>query len=241
MATFVLVHGAFVGAWVWEPVIELLERDGSVVRAPNLPGCGGDRTPPAEVTLEACVNRVAREIDRFGEPAILAGHGFGGIVITQLAARMPEAIGRLVYVSGFLPRDGETMLGLTRQPEASEEELESNMTITGPVGTLPVKAISRALFNAATARQLDWALERVRPQPLAPFGEPVELGRNAPGPELRVYVHCLKDHAVPLALQRRMVADNPCTAVHEIDTDHCPSISRPQSLARILTTSVGEE
>ena len=58
MATFVLVHGAFVGSWIWEPVVELLERDGATVRAPDLPGSGEDFARD-EVTLDACVERVA--------------------------------------------------------------------------------------------------------------------------------------------------------------------------------------
>jgi len=237
MPTFVLVHGAFLGAWVWEPVIGLLERDGAVVRAPDLPGSGSDRTPPGEVTLASCVERVAREIDRFGDPAVLAGQGLGGIVITQVAAQMPEAIARLVYISGLLPREGESALDLTRLPEAADEELESNMTIEGPVGTLAPKAIARAFFNTATARQADAAIDLVRPQPLAPFGEPVALERNAPTPEQRVYVHCLRDHAIPFALQRRMVQVSPCATVHEIDSDHCPSISHSHKLARLLASA----
>jgi hypothetical protein len=92
------------------------------------------------------------------------------------------------------------------------------------------------LFNAASSSQLRWALDRVRPQPLAPLGTPVALGRAEPSPSARVYVYCLKDHAVPLALQRRMVAENGCASTHEIDADHCPSLSRPHSVARILTT-----
>jgi pimeloyl-ACP methyl ester carboxylesterase len=241
MATFVLVHGAFVGSWIWEPVVELLERDGATVRAPDLPGSGEDYFRE-EVTLDACVERVVSQIDRFGEPAIVAAQGFGGIVITQLAARLPEAVGRLVYISGYLPRDGQSMLDLTRLPEAADEELESSMTIDGQpaVGVLTSRAASRALFNAASSSQLRWALDRVRPQPLAPLGTPVALGRAEPSPSARVYVYCLKDHAVPLALQRRMVAENACASTHEIDADHCPSLSRPHSVARILTTVAGQ-
>ena len=98
------------------------------------------------------------------------------------------------------------------------------------------KHLARALLNAASTSQLEWALERARPQPLVPLGEPVSLGRDTPGSRQRVYIYCLRDHTVPLALQRRMVAENPCGATYEIDTDHCASISRPNSVARILTT-----
>jgi pimeloyl-ACP methyl ester carboxylesterase len=242
MATFVLVHGAFVGAWVWEPVAEILERDGAVVRTPELPGSGEDRRPLSQITLDAYVEHVAAQLDRFGEPAIIAGQGFGGVVMTQLAARVPQAIGRLVYISAYLPRDGQSMLDLTRLPEAADEELESNMKIDGQpaVGVLTRKAAERTLFNAAGSSQLDWVLDLVRPQALEPLGEPVSLGDAEPRPAARVYVYCLRDHAIPLALQRRMVADSPCAATHEIDADNTPSISRPHSVARILSAVAGE-
>ena len=53
MARFVLVHGAFGGAWCWEPVVQALERDGHEAIAIDLPGSGADQTPVAEVTLDA--------------------------------------------------------------------------------------------------------------------------------------------------------------------------------------------
>jgi len=238
MATFVLVHGAFLGGWMWEPVAELLERDGAVVRAPDLPGSGEDTTPVVDVTLDSYVERIAAQLDRLDEPAILVGEGLGGIVITQLAARTPEAVARLVYISGYLPRDGQSMLDLNRLPQAADEELESNMTIEGEpsLGVLSSRAASRALFNAASTSRLTWALELLRPQALAPLGTPVTLGRAEPKAASRVYVHCLSDHAVPLELQRAMVTESPCATVHEIDADHCPSVSRPNSVARILTS-----
>ena len=58
MARFVLVHGAFVGGWVWQPLIEALEDAGHSARALDLPGSGDDSTPVAEVTLPACAARV---------------------------------------------------------------------------------------------------------------------------------------------------------------------------------------
>ena len=66
MARFVLVHGAFGGAWCWEPVTGQLEAAGHTVETFDLPGGGDDETPIADVTLESCAERVcerAREQD----------------------------------------------------------------------------------------------------------------------------------------------------------------------------------
>ena len=88
-------------------------------------------------------------------------------------------------------------------------------------------------------RQLDWALARTRPQPLAPFLEPVALAAPI-DPSKRTYIYCTQDHAIPPALQRRMVKESPCAATHELDTDHSPFLSRPAPLARLLRQIAAE-
>jgi pimeloyl-ACP methyl ester carboxylesterase len=237
LARFVLVHGAFAGGWCWDAVIEPLEAAGHSVSAPDLPGSGDDHTPVDAVTLSLYADHVCAELARTAEPAILVGHSMGGVVITQAAARCRERVSLLVYVAAFLPRDGQSLIDLTRLPEGAEDQVQANLTIEGdpPVGALSERAQAHALFNCATNRQLRWALERTRPQPLAPFLAPVELdGRDVAATE-RVYIRCTKDHAIPPALQARMVAERPCVELHEIDTDHSPFISRPAELARLLT------
>ena len=81
--------------------------------------------------------------------------------------------------------------------------------------------------------------ERIRPQALAAFVTPVELGREerfASARPPRAYVIATKDRAIPTALQRRLVADNPGIDVVEIDSDHSPFLSRTAELAAALTT-----
>jgi pimeloyl-ACP methyl ester carboxylesterase len=241
MARFILVHGAFAGGWCWEPVVGPLEDAGHAVSAPDLPGSGADDTPVGEVTLDAYAARVCDELARDSEPAILVGHSMGGMVITQAAARAPAQICSLVYLAAFLPRDGQSLLDLTHLPEGADDQVQANLTIEGDpaVGVLTPRAQAAALFNCATLRQLDWALERTRPQPLAPFLEPVALAAPI-DPSKRTYIYCTQDHAIPPALQRRMVKESPCAATHELDADHSPFLSRPAPLARLLRQIAAE-
>ena len=58
MARFVLVHGAFSGGWIWEPLAKRLMAAGHSVEAPDLPGSGADQTPMGGVTLDSCAERV---------------------------------------------------------------------------------------------------------------------------------------------------------------------------------------
>ena len=91
MARFVLVHGAFGGAWCWQPVVGALEAAGHTADALDLPGGGDDRTPVEEITLEACADRVRETLGSRPEDAVLVAHSMGGVVATQAAGPVPAA------------------------------------------------------------------------------------------------------------------------------------------------------
>src|SRR5215831_12802071 len=62
MARFVLVHGAFSGAWIWGPLIDRLKAAGHSVETFDLPGLGEDQTPASEVSLDACADRLCETL-----------------------------------------------------------------------------------------------------------------------------------------------------------------------------------
>src|SRR5450432_2026748 len=107
MARFVLVHGAFGGAWSWSSITDALESAGHAVRVIDLPGAGEDQTPVADVTLDAYASRICAALAELPDPAILVGHSMGGVAITQAAARCPQRVALLVYVAAFMPGDGQ--------------------------------------------------------------------------------------------------------------------------------------
>jgi pimeloyl-ACP methyl ester carboxylesterase len=147
MARFVLVHGAFVGAWAWKPLIEALEAQGHSAEALDLPGSGDDHTPVADVTLDACAERVCAVLGGSEEPAVLVANSMGGVIVTQAANRCPDRIESLVYVAAFLPKDGQSLLDLTRLPEGKEDQVQANIVVEGdpPVATMPDEASTDAL------------------------------------------------------------------------------------------------
>ncbi|MFC4807901.1 alpha/beta fold hydrolase [Paenibacillus sp. GCM10023250] len=111
MSVYVLIHGAWHGAWCWRKVIPLLESAGHRAIAIDLPGHGEDRTPLSEVTLEAYAKRVTSVIDGIDqEEVILVGHSMGGMAVSQAAEYRPNRIKSIVYISGFLFKNGQTML-----------------------------------------------------------------------------------------------------------------------------------
>src|SRR5580658_5118158 len=94
MARFVLVHGAFSGAWIWGPLIDRLKAAGHSVEAFDLPGSGDDHMPASEATLDACATRLGEVLASGSEPAIVVGNSMGGIVATQGAALCPGRVRR---------------------------------------------------------------------------------------------------------------------------------------------------
>jgi pimeloyl-ACP methyl ester carboxylesterase len=239
MARFVLVHGAFSGAWVWEPLTPLLEAAGHRVQTLDLPSSGDDPTPPQEVTLDSCADRVAALLADDPEPAVVVGHSMGGMVITQAQGRAPARVAMLIYLCAFLPGNGKSLLDMTQLPEGAGDMIQANLVIEPPVGTLPLEAAREAVFAACTEEQIAWALSHHSPQALGPMAGPATYG---PGFESlpKAYVVTSQDRSIPPALQRRMLREAGVTNVFEIDTDHVPQISRAAETADVLGRAVAQ-
>lgn len=153
MARLVLVHGAFSGAWMWEPVEAALRDAGHDVEAIDLPGSGEDRTPVAAVTLDAYAERICHALEQRPQPAVLVGHSMGGVAISEAAGRCPGRIARLVYVAAFLPAEGQSLLALTQLPEGADDQIQANLVVEGdpPVASLSDEAARDARTCSAPA------------------------------------------------------------------------------------------
>src|SRR6478609_4676000 len=239
MARFVLVHGAFTGAWIWGPLAEQLRSAGHTVEVFDLPGLGDDATPPQDVTLDSCAARLGGVLTASAEPAIVASNSMGGVIAIQAAARHPQRVAALVYITAFVPRDGQSLLDLTRLPEGAADQVQANIVIEPPLATMPAAASRSALYGSCSETDAAWAISRQRPQPLGPFGAPVSIPEGTLDGINRYFVLCTKDQAIPAALQRRMIADNSITNVIELDTDHTPHLSMPGALADALQAFAG--
>jgi pimeloyl-ACP methyl ester carboxylesterase len=238
MARFVLMHGAFTGAWIWQPVMECLRTTEHSAEAFDLPGLGNDHTPVNECTLDAYADRLCDVLVAHSEPAIVVGHSMGGVIVTQAAARCRELVAALVYVAAFMPKDGQSLLDLTRLPEGADDQVQANIVIEGdpPVAVMPASASARALYGCCDENVAAWAIAKQRPQPVAPFATAVSIAAGALDGINRYYVVCTRDRAVPLALQRRMIFENPCVDTVELNTDHSPQLSMPKELAKAFVS-----
>jgi pimeloyl-ACP methyl ester carboxylesterase len=236
MARFVLVHGAFGGAWSWEPVVGPLEAAGHTVETLDLPGGGDDETPLEEITLDACAARVCEVLARSPEPAVVVGYSMGGAVVTEAAGRCPDRIALLIFVTAFMPANGQSLLDLTQLPEGQGDMIQANIVVEGdpPVASLSAEATLAAVYNCCESEAAAAAVERRRPQAVAVFATPVTADDEALAAIPRSYVLTMQDNSIPPALQRRMIAEHPCERVIELDADHCPQLSATNELVAAL-------
>jgi pimeloyl-ACP methyl ester carboxylesterase len=232
MATFVIVHGAWSGPHAWRWVRPLLRAAGHDVLTPSLTGLGERAhlaTPATDLGTHITDVAAVLHYEDLHD-VVLVGHSYGGMVITGVADRTPERIGRLVYLDADVPRDGESDLDLVPADERAGYE-ESARTRGGgwqvppPFPDPPPPGLPPAVA---------WVVSRMVPQPLATLAQP--LHRANPAPDLpRTYVHCTegKDDEPPPPYLARVRAD-PAWGVVELAAGHSAHVMSPEKLSTTL-------
>lgn len=234
MATFVLVHGSWHGAWCWHRLGPALAALGHRVLAPELPGHGDDPTPAADVTLRGCAEAVSHAVETAAEPVMLVGHSFGGIVITQAAEMVPDRLASLVYLSAYLPGNRDS---LSRLAAAEQDNPVSTRLVRTPDGDallLDRSTVGELFYADCPEEDVALALNHLRAEPVTPLVSPVAITEARAGRVPRAYIECLRDRAIPLWLQRQMQAARPCTPVLALPTGHSPFFAAPGALAALL-------
>ncbi len=108
MANFVLVPGFWLGGWAWKAVTDVLRENGHAVYPVTLTGLGERvHLGNAQTNLDTHVADVVNLIE-FEEldDVYLVGHSYGGVVITQVADKIPERLAKLIYVDSAPLPDG---------------------------------------------------------------------------------------------------------------------------------------
>src|ERR1700733_15077123 len=104
IATYLLVHGGWSGAWCWQKLAAEFDRRGLKWIAIDLPSSKKGSKPSSDLASDAAA--VASTVHRDGH-YILVGHGYGGAVVTEVAPRIPN-LERIVYVAALVPKSGES-------------------------------------------------------------------------------------------------------------------------------------
>jgi pimeloyl-ACP methyl ester carboxylesterase len=230
----VLIHGAWHGGWCWHKVVTRLRKAGHRASAPDLPSLGRDRTPLALVSLQTWTESVCRALDAEAEPVILVGHSRAGAVISQAAEAAPEKIRTLVYLAGYLLADGECVADKAKEDRQSLVGPNMQIAQDRRSWTLREAAVRAALYGGCADEDVVLAQSLLTPEAVSPLTTSIRVSEARFGRIPRVYIECLRDRAVSLSEQRRMVSAMPCRQVISMDTDHSPFFSSPDELTQHL-------
>ncbi|MDB5200867.1 MAG: alpha/beta hydrolase [Ferruginibacter sp.] len=236
--TFVLVHGAWQGAYVWQFVKDELEKHGQKVITVELPAHGTDTTSAANVTINSYRDKVIAAIKAANTKVILVGHSLGGMVVTATAESIPDKIEKLIYIAAFVPGNGQRLVELAGQD--AQSQLGPSLIPSATQPTLDVIPANRvAIFcqdGSATVKQL--VLDKFRVEPAIPFGMPVFVTAAAFGQVDKYYIHTTADQAIGITLQKQMASAAGITKVYSLNSGHSPFLSMPDSLADMLMTII---
>lgn len=226
MTTYILIHGAYQGGWIWQRVAAELVRGGARVLAPTLDGCAErkDQVRPG-ITTETHAAEIAELL--FYEDltdVVLVGTSTGGMVMAAAAERARARVARLVFADALALLDGEALPDIVKRPTAVNTELTS-----GP---------SREDFETRLFADLDpetrrWAIDRCTPHPIAAMQAPVRLEHFWDQPWKASLIWCMRSANPPQAHQRR-TADLLKARWHQLDTGHYPMLTEPVALARLI-------
>lgn len=234
MSIYVLVHGAYHGGWCYEKIVPLIEAAGHTALAVDLPGHGNNRVPIEQVTLDAYVDHVCEVVAAQSEPVILVGHSLGGMTITQVAERMPENLAWVVYLTAMMPKNGQNRAALAEFEGPVDMASKRIISDDGLSSTIPEEIIPPTFYGECSAVDVARAIERLVPQAMEPLQRQAQTTPERFGSVQRAFIECERDNAIPIDMQRAMIAAQPCDRVFTIDTDHSPFYSAPEELARDL-------
>ena len=217
MTTHVLIHGAGDSGASWDLVAKELRNRGDDVVAPDLP-CDDESAGLAEYTA-AVTEAVGRRND-----VVVVAHSLGGFTAPLVCDRLPA--GLLVLVAAMVPAPGERATdwwGNTGLAEAAREDRRR----VGHDGSETAVYLHDVPDDVAA-----WAMEKERDQAEAPMLEPWPLEAWPDVPTR--YLLCTEDRFFPAEWTRRMVEERLGVRPDEIESGHCPYLSRPAELAERL-------
>jgi pimeloyl-ACP methyl ester carboxylesterase len=245
MATYVLVAGAWLGGWAWQPVTDQLREHGHDVHPVTLTGLG-ERSELAgpEVDLDTYIADVVNLMEAEDlRDVVLVGHSYAGHVITGVADRVPERIALLAYLDAGPSPDGASFMDL--QPPAARELIERLVEEAGEGWRVPLpsweelEGVMGASLEGLGQDERDHMRAHATAQPLRTWTQPLSL-KNAAREELpKLLITC----SLPLAQVRQMIAAGhpwfaalagPQWSFRELPTGHWPMFSVPDELASLL-------
>lgn len=217
-----LVHGAWGGGRSFERLATDLREAGHDVLVAQLAGLGSRAGElNSGITLTHHVDDVCEQIEAAGLGRfVLAGHSYGGMVITGVAARLGSRIDAIAYIDAFLPEDGQSLWDITGEDE-HDWYVDSQKFTPGLVA--PIGAVDFEPVPGVVGRHpLLTLLEAVRLT-----GEERKIARRA-------YIFATDWKRTPFTRFAARVKDDPGWEYHESVSGHHVMADQPEQLLAIL-------
>lgn len=230
MTNFVLVPGAWLGAWAWDEVTGSLREAGHEVYAVTLTGlaerAGADAANVSQAQHVEDIVSVVEGNDL--RDVVLAGHSYSGIPAGQAAALIGDRLRRVVYVDSNVPTDGKSFIdGWSDEGRAW---VEGQLAETG--GFWPPLEAADYADQDLSDDTIAMLVARSTPHPGRAISEPAKVAR--PLTELpTTYLKCLMDGPEP-SREIKQLLTSPHWELAELNTGHWPMFSQPNPLAKLL-------
>jgi pimeloyl-ACP methyl ester carboxylesterase len=225
LPNIVLVHGAWADGSCWEGVIERLQADGYQVTAPQFP----------ESSTADDVARLREVLTRQDGPTIVAGHSYGGQIMTALGNDAPNVDG-LVYIAAFGLDEGESLGQLLSQGPPTPALAHLDVDERG-FGWLPEDDFV-GHFAADVEPAKAKAMCAVQ-QPIASSTFDDVMGTPAWKSHPSWYMVAANDEAIPPDAERQFARRMDAVTV-EIPSSHVAMVSHPDEVTRFIEMAASE-
>ncbi|MDA8098694.1 MAG: alpha/beta hydrolase [Nitrospiraceae bacterium] len=231
MKTYLLIHGALRGAWLWERVMPLLQKGGANPIALDLPGHGTRAGERRGVTMSTYIADVIDFIRRENlRELVLVGHSMSGIIISKIAEEMPARVKHLAYLAAVVPPGSSALIDLL--PKERQETLRKQQgTATEVFGT--IESLRPGYFTDLEGEEQERYLRRLTPEPLAAFFDRITFNTFPDTAVPRTYIMGMRDKALPPALTAGFAGTLRVDPVR-IEAGHDMMVSRPGEVAEVL-------
>lgn len=230
--TFVLIPGAWLGGWSWQPVARLLVVRGYSVLTLTLPGLSYDASP-AGLGLADAIDYVVDEVERRDlTDVVLVCHSWGGYPATGAAHRLAGRVKKVIYHSAAVPERGRSVADENEQ----YGEIIRQTIAAGPDRSVPIglDAVSGSLMPGDPAPLQEFVSNMLVPQPGGYMLDSLDvppvttIGLNA------AYVLCADDVALarPGAEFAARLGVEPVT----VPGHHLTLLTRPDIVADALVS-----
>jgi pimeloyl-ACP methyl ester carboxylesterase len=233
MATYVLVHGGGHGGWCYQRVARMLRSAGHEVYAPSLTGLAErSHLLGTHVDLNLHVQDIV-ELLHYEDlnDVILVGHSYGGMVITGVADRAADRVGRVVYLDAATPVNGQSLVDVAGP--IIEAVRPYGQTVDGVELVLLPGPGAGALYGVTDPDDLAWMEERLTGHPWKCFEQPLKL-TNEPAFNAIPQYHIVCTSTLATRDEDLMREAREAGRLWDIDTGHDLMITEPEAVNNAL-------